>query len=235
MNVTLHKTQTVPDIMVESAYDFEAFLPLGLVRQHTKTEDIPAVTDEVLDLYREAAIQAAEVYTGLSLSKRKVVTEFVSLSVGAQRPRMYGQQWKPTFSHITEYPVSDDFVWYYGHRVDAAPEKVFVRPGSTEIQLPRRHDSFGLGCCNPYGPEPHAKIMYHAGYSCLTQLPAALKLGALKYIAHAVTNAGDTVVATTAAGGKSSSGTAQDVAGASDPAVASGAVAIWRTLVKDVF
>lgn len=52
--------------------DLEELLPLALIRTHTKTDDVPHVTDEQLSLYRSASFEAAEKYTGLVYSRAKI-------------------------------------------------------------------------------------------------------------------------------------------------------------------
>ena len=61
----------------ETGLDWDSYLSIGLIRTHTKTDDVPGVSDELLKLYRAAAVEAAEFYSGLVLSKRKVVTEVI--------------------------------------------------------------------------------------------------------------------------------------------------------------
>ena len=58
-----------------AAFDWSTRLSLDVIRSHTKTDDIPGVTDEQLALYRAAAIEAAERYTGLLLAGQRTITE----------------------------------------------------------------------------------------------------------------------------------------------------------------
>ena len=60
--------------------DWSERLSIDMIRQHTKTDDVPAVTDDQLKLYRDAAIEAAEMYTGLLLSCQKSVVEPIQKS-----------------------------------------------------------------------------------------------------------------------------------------------------------
>src|SRR5688572_13974020 len=66
-----------PYIGDEVLYDLEKLIPISLIREHTKTDDVPAVSDDQLRLYRSASVEAAEQYTGLLLSSSKPITEAV--------------------------------------------------------------------------------------------------------------------------------------------------------------
>lgn len=212
------------DIAVEP-YDFEALLPLELIREHTKTDDVPSVSDALLVLYRQSALEAAQEYTGLLFAERQVMTEDV-------RPPEYrpNRGHARTFNYTLGHATCDGRVWFYGKK-NQAPQLLQAVPGTKSVELPVDHMDFGMGCCNPCGGEALAGVMYVAGFADITRTPAALRLGALKYIAHAVMNAGDNVIQHTVSGSTSSSGsTLQD---ASNPALASGAIEIWRSMVRD--
>lgn len=224
-------------------YDYEAILPLELIREHTKTDDVPSVTDAQLTLYRRAALQAAARYTGLLLDARKTVTEEVE-PPAVYRPSGYGYGGGYGYGHHggtpegtyfmyeLRHPVAEPTVYYYGLQSSRTPEVVGVEVGSRIVRLPRRHNSFGLGCCNPCSDGAGtARVMYVAGYGCLSEVDASVSLGALKYIAHVIENPGDQVVLTTAGGRTQSTGLT--VTDSSNPALASGAIEIWRAAVGD--
>ena len=44
--------------------DWSERLSIDMIRTHTKTDDVPAVTDAQLKMYRDAAIEAAEFLHG---------------------------------------------------------------------------------------------------------------------------------------------------------------------------
>ncbi len=210
-------------------YDMEKILPLEAVRQHTKTDDVPSVTDFQLNLYRRAAIEAAETYTGLILIDRKVITEDVKTPMFHKRARRMYQESKPHFTHKLQYMAAEQTLYYYGLR-NQPPIQVGVSPNGTEVRLPRDHDSFGLNqCCDPCAGNSAARVMYVAGFHTEEDIPAAIMLGALKYIAHTIENAGDNPMVNSIAG--KSQGTGFDMATANNPAVASGAIEIWRSCV----
>ena len=57
------------------AFDWAGRLSIEMVREHTKTDDTPGVSDEMLRLYRQASIEAAEFYTGMLLKGKKTLVE----------------------------------------------------------------------------------------------------------------------------------------------------------------
>ncbi|MGL5734865.1 MAG: hypothetical protein ACRCYS_08360, partial [Beijerinckiaceae bacterium] len=147
-----------PDDLKDERFDLEVILPLGLIRQHTKTDDIPSIGDELLKLYRTGALEAAEAYTGLLLGGKKAVTEAVktpSQNIGSMRRY---------FNHNTRYPLASPLVWFYGFK-SAAPQRLEGTVGSSAVRLPVMTTDFGMGCCSPCGEfDGGAKLLYHAGF-----------------------------------------------------------------------
>lgn len=225
---TEFKRDTVGDapLTAREEWDLNSVLSLADVRAHTKTDDVPSVTDFQLKLYRKAAFEEAQQYTGLMLVGQRIITEDVRPPEPMSYARMQGGM---HFVHTTQYATAQNFVWYYGLK-SQKPQRVAVPIGTNEVKLPRQFDDFGLGCCNPCGSAAHARIQYVAGFGCEADLPAVLLLGVLKYIAHVVENPGDFVVMQGVGGGKKTGG---DIAAAANPAWASGAIELWRTLKRD--
>jgi hypothetical protein len=85
------------------AFDWIARLSIEAIRSHTKTDDIPGVTEQQLILYRAAAIEAAERYTGLLLAGSRTITEPI------QGPR-HPKPGKFTYRHDLKYPSADGYV-----------------------------------------------------------------------------------------------------------------------------
>ena len=199
------------------AYDYEAILPMELVREHTKTDDVLSVTDAQLSLYRKAALEAAEAYTGLPLVARRVQTEVVSFP-RRERDQFYMD--RPNYIvHRATGVFAEPQVYFYGKGV--ATQVFMVTVGTNTVRLPIPFD-FGIGCCNPCGSNSiQAHIQYVSGFSCESDIPAAIRLGALKYIAHTVENLGDKIEKL---GGVLTGREA-------NPALASGAIEIWRSAV----
>lgn len=203
-------------------FDWSARLSLEEIRVHTKTDDVPGVTDEQLQLYRDAAIEAAERYTGLLLSGQKTVTEPIE---GPARVRPGQDFYRVRLRH----PVSDGIVYLYGGW-NAEDNRAFkVLPGSMSIKVPIRKDVIDLSnCCNPcstWNLNSGMMAAYKAGYPSPKEVPAGIVLGILKMIAWTVEHPGD-VLATVADKTRVSSGAMQ---GTNNAAVASGALEIWRT------
>jgi hypothetical protein len=64
-----------PQIGEPIKFDWTSRLSIEAIRDHTKTDDIPGVTDQQLKPNRAAAIEAAEKCTGLLLSGQRTITE----------------------------------------------------------------------------------------------------------------------------------------------------------------
>ena len=90
-----------------TAFDWSARLSIDAIRSHCKLDDVPGVTDEQLALYRAAAIEAAEKYTGLSLAGQRTVTEPIQ---GPAHPK----PGKMSYKFTLKYPVADGMVYLYG-------------------------------------------------------------------------------------------------------------------------
>lgn len=217
--------------MHDVAFDLDEILPLEFVREHTKTDDIPTVTDEQLLLYRSAAFEAAEAYTGLIFTKKKAIIEEV------ERPKPVYGDWgvhvPQRHRHYLRFPVAEPRIYYYGLK-SMAPQELHVAVGKSYVDLPVHHlDFMGMNCCNPCGnsDEHYGRLQYMAGYSCVEELPSILIQGVLKYIAHSVENPGDVVITVTQAGIARNQGAR--LYDASNPSLASGAIELWRVLKSD--
>lgn len=212
-------------------FDLEKVLPLELIREHTKTDDIPTVTDEQILLYRQAAMEAAERYTGLLFTRQSPITEVVDLSRYVPDPDLIYHDGN-RFTHILSHPAATGEVYFYGIS-NVAPRRLVVRPGSRNVILPYINFAINMNCCDPCQDNGNsAYLQYLSGYTCEEQIPAALKLGALKYIAHTIENPGDIVVTVTQAGSARNQGAR--VSDSSNPALASGALDLWRTIGPDM-
>ena len=200
-------------------YDAEKILPLDLVRQHTRTDDVMTVSDELLMLYRDSALQAAQEYTGIPIRERQTVTEPVSIP--RRRHHAFYDNRANYFTHKIGGIFAMPQVYFYGGR-SVGVQTIMVAVNTREIRLPVPVD-FGIGCCNPCADADTPRIQYVSGYSCEADIPAAIAHGALKYIAHSIANAGDTVEKL---GGFL---TGREVS----PALASGAIEIWRSAMPE--
>lgn len=239
MNVRIDNSNEPSETdLVCEPYDFEAILPLELVREHTATDDVTSVSDTLLRLYRRSALESAELYTGKLITGRRTITEIVKTPQPqhSRYHRLHGDlrsdprvDSRPMIIHNTQYAFATDHAFYYGTG-QRFNERVTVKPGTNRVELQIRFAPFGLNCCDPCGPEGEAisRLMYVAGYASECDMPSAIQIGALKYIAHLLENSGDITTVTTTAG--RASGAAPSLGAANDPAVASGAVDIWATI-----
>lgn len=184
----------------------ERLLPLALVRAHTKTDDVPHVTDEQLGLYRQAAFEAAQLYTGIELTGPEFVTQAIPHNQG--RPR----------SIALDRPALDGIVVLSEGMRSAT---LAVAPGATQIRISPDVGSIGggmpgdadLGCSGDV--VAGASIRYRVRQPCDPDLPADVKVGCLQFIGWLIGNPGDNTDVRSAA----------DVRSASR---ASGAINTWR-------
>lgn len=225
-NITTKMEDRVPTFdQPEIAADYEKLLPLELIRQHTKTDDTPRVTDAQLDLYRQAAFEACEQYTGLVWDRVFSVTENVDKPLHDRRGRRRTK-------FILRHAVFDDYLYMYGDGV-LKPVRVDVEPGERTVYLPVVHEVMDANsCCNPCGmggENWRIKVLYRTGQDPKRGAPAMLKLGCLKFIAWAIQNPGDVVMTVQNASRAQASG----IVGTNNGAWASGAIEDWRVLVRD--
>lgn len=218
-----------PPVMTGARFDLDAILPINRIRQYTKTDDVPHVTDDMLRLFRKAAFEAAEEYTGLILSEQRVVIEAVSSPLKLRFRVNTGM----SYTHNTQHPIADEFVWYYGAHRNIGNRQLYVTPGTTTVRIPVTHIAIDAssccgGPCNEPGINWGMRIMYRAGYKCQDDVPAGILLGCLKFIAWSVMNPGDTVMTVRNRAGAGEAG----IIGTNNGAWASGAIEQWRIYVR---
>lgn len=208
--------QTGVPVLASVSHDMELVLPISMIREHTKTDDVATVSDAQLVLYRKAAVETAEEYTGLLIGSKRPITEPVlQPNVGYQRQ---------TFVHNTRFSFADPLAYYFGLR-NMPTTTLQVPVGAQSVILPIMSSAFGMDCCNPCPTvATMGQLMYMAGYGCEADIPARFVVGALKYIAHLIENPGDMV--------RASDRQMTGLAG-NNPALASGAIDIWRTIKPD--
>lgn len=201
--------------------DWSGRLSLEMIRQHTKTDDVPGVTDAQLELYRAAAIEAAELYTGLLLSCQRSVTEPIE---GPAHPR----PGHVTYKHMLRYPSADGLVHLYGGDNPNDNVGFLVAPGSRTIKVPIKTGYIDTtNCCDPcssHHMNGGMMVVYKAGFASADAVPAGIVLGCLQYLAWVIEHPGDEIVTQrnrvdARAGGSS---------GSNNIALASGALETWR-------
>lgn len=206
----------------ETSLDWDSWVSIDMIRQHTKTDDIPAVTDDQLKLYRKAAVEAAEQYTGLLLAKQRMVTEPI------QGPRTV-RPGRTTYKHRLQWPVADGKIYIYGGTAPDTNRAFLVPPNTRTIQVPIRTGILDLSnCCDPcsqWNLNGGLMAMYKAGFSCVEKIPALVVLGVLQYIAWIIEHPGDEFL--TARNRLDTSGKA-GLYGSNNIALVSGALETWR-------
>lgn len=226
--------------------DIEKILSLDLVKIHCKIDDLPGITDEQLMLYREAAFEAAELYTG----KKWVRRERIEQEIKSPRFRTIAQagvarvtvelDYLPVNGIVNVYGTgSQPLFWLSGQALPFMRQDFYstikLPPGAQSFQMQNDQMFYSAGVTgNCYGNNDgmsfeHAglKAVYIAGPPSHEKIPAGLKLGCLKYIAWSVENPGDQFVpmvvrqvgVTTVS---------------NDPAFSSGAIDEWRRLRRRV-
>jgi|EndMetStandDraft_9_1072997.scaffolds.fasta_scaffold10603_2 hypothetical protein len=199
-------------------------LSIDAIRAHTKTDDIPGVTDEQLELYRQASLEAAEMFTGLLLAGQRTVIEPIEGPPAPKPGRMY-------YLHTLQYPVADGIVYLYGGSSAADNRAFTVKPGSRTIKVPIATGFIDLSCpCHPCSTGHHLNggmmAAYRAGFNCPADVPAGVVIGCLQYIAWIVEHPGDELM--TQRNRKDNSTKIGGVSGSNNIAMVSGALESWR-------
>lgn len=200
----------------------EEFLPISIIRDHIKANDIPLVTDDQLVLYRQAAFEAAEQYTGMVWHGVQRWQQDASLPEGKNPFR------QKSILRL-DRPVMDGVVTVVGH---SGSRTYSVAPGARKVAI----DVFSIGmdintCCSPcqqnsinYG----CIAYYNTGITCADQLPGGIRLGMLKFIAWNVENPGDVLMTVKGAESNATTG----IIGTNNAAWASGAIEMWRPYAR---
>lgn len=210
-------TEPLKEGDTQGGVNWDEYLSIELIRRHTKTDDVPGVSDAQLRLYRAAAVEAAEFYTGMMLSKQKVFTEILPV----RKPRL-----RHDYIIVKlQYPSSDGIVYIYGGNQN--PDVIHVTPNSRKVRFPSRffYTPDLSNCCNPCSVATNGlRILYKAGFSCADQIPAGILLGILQFVAWVVEHPGDEVLSMrntlSARGGA--------IIGTNNIALISGALESWR-------
>lgn len=212
------------ELPADKAVDLEGALSIELIRSHTKTDDAPHVTDDLLRLYRKAAVEQAELYTGRVWGSARTVTQSIAT-------RAHSSRFRRRTRIDLDYPALEGFVTLYGGSL-ASPVRIDVAPGTTRIDVPVMSETMD-GCCSPCGAGVEnfgLRAIYRTGVNCGADIPSGIVLGCLKYIAWTIANPGD-VLATMNNG---TSNGASGVGGTNNAAWASGAIEQWRTYKRRV-
>lgn len=199
----------------------EDILTIDAIRTHTKTDDVEYVTDEQLALYRKAAFEAAEQYTGRLFTELKQYNEPIEQKWDGIRVRK-------TMKHRLRYPTADGIVHIYGSHQKLQDTTLRVEPGTRVIRVPVLNNSWdSFRCCDPCqhnGANQGMRAMYMAGLSCKEDVPAGIVVGVLKHIAWNVMHPGDEIMTVRNKINAGESG----IIGSNNVALISGALEQWR-------
>lgn len=218
--------ENAPPSLDAKTVDLELLCPLSLIRTHTKTDDVPTVTDAQLELYRASAFEAAEKYTSRIFTQQRPITE----SVARPRPR----RWRDSYTFRLKHPSSDGRVYLYGSHNGLGQRMIDIGPGNREVTIPVMSGAFDASsCCDPCrsGNDLNNgwKVLYRAGVSCADDVPRGIIVGVLKFIAWMVENPGDVIMTVRNSKNTASTG----ITGTNNGAFASGAIEQWRIYVDD--
>jgi hypothetical protein len=213
-----------------TAMDWEPRLGLEFIRSHAKIDDVPAVMDEQLRLYRSAAMESAEHYTGLLLSSQRTVTEPIEGPAKVRPNAIY-------YTHTLQYPVSDGYVYLYGGNHVADNTTFRVPIGSRRVKVPIRKDLVDFSnCCDPcatWAVNGGMLAAYRAGYKSAHDIPATVILGMLQFITWCIEHPGDELL-TQRNRIETRAGLA-GLQGSNNIAMISGAIETWRMIDPEAF
>lgn len=205
-----------------AVHDLEKLCPISSIREYTKTDDIPYVTDDQLALYRRAAFESTEHYAGiLTIGTRRVIEPI-------KVPMRAGRSLRPFVKHRLSLRPSQDIAYMYGPGLS---EVTHIEIGKRMLRLPNLfYGADWSQCCAPCGSNDSLfMIAYTAGYASCDEVPAGIILGVLKYIAWAISNPGDELKTVNNSAQNSRFG----LSGTNNIAWASGALELWRQYNED--
>jgi hypothetical protein len=197
---------------------YDELVPISLIRTHTKTDDILSVTDEQLELYRQSAIEAAQLYTGYLIDAYRDMTLRLPYKNSNKRTVTY------TLPH---HAAAETVYWREGRQAGSSMIPMFSR----RLKINNVFYNAGINsCCEPCGSTHNLGLVvtYKTGFKCAADVPASIKLGILKFIAWSVANAGDEVVTLFTGETRLNSASSYGIAGTNNTAWASGAIELWR-------
>jgi len=213
------------------ALDWEARLGVEFIRHHAKIDDVPSVLDEQIRLYRSAALESAEQYTGLLLSHMRTVEEAIE-GPSRLRPNM------SYYTHRLQFPTADGYVYLYGGTHIADNRTFRVKPGTRKIKVPIVKDMIDLSnCCDPcstpWAINGGMLAAYRAGYKTADDVPVTVILGMLQFITWCIEHPGDELL-TQRNRVETRAGLA-GLQGSNNIAMISGALETWRVIDPEAF
>lgn len=216
----------IPPLAGCGNFDLEEILPVSAIRVHTKTDDVPHVTDDQLRFYRDVAFENAEQYTSMFIRGIRQITEPLPSRFGSSFTR------KNTTKFKLKYNSTDGLVYIYGGSQGLNNQTVMILPNTRTVRINFSVPLIDLTpCCGPCSNNPSmGYVLYRAGFSCAKDIPKGIILGVLKLISWFVSNPGDEVMTVR---NQSSSRNDTGIVGTNNGAWASGAIELWRQYVPD--
>lgn len=209
------------DIISQHKFDHETVLPISTIREHSKTDDTPQVTDEQIKLYRTAAFEQAELYTGRVILGHKQIMERFFIEGNEReltRPKRT-HRLKLTYTPLDRSVIVSDFG---GKNKQVLKTKLNDR----KLEVPVGVVGVNMGnCCAGLGLEYNAQALYRTGYETPEDIPGTLLFGCLKFLTWAIFNPGDELLTVRNRLGTTETG----LIGTNNGAWASGAIEHWKT------
>ena len=205
------------DYAAQTAYE-ESLVPIQVIRAHIRDDDTYRYSDEQLTLYRGAAIEACETYTGVKFGQSTYqVSENVTVRQG------YGFGARPTMMRLKS-PCVDGIL---SINSGGSLQTLVGAPGAREFNLSIINETLNFGNCGGAcggSPTSQITVTYKTGNGFRGDVPRTIILGLLKFIAWSAENPGDDVV--TIQGYQIARG--QTLQGTNSAVIASGASELWR-------
>jgi len=169
-------------------------LPIEIIRQHTKTDDDPAISDTLLALYRRAALEEAERWTGWGLSGRRTITEFLTLPKRRSFASHLDLRSRPFITIYLKNAPNNGRVIVNGGGLENPLEVTATGADGRAIHLNQDIFPSQLNCCEGgCGERNPLTATYSIGADCDADVPAVILLGALQLIAYYISHPGDVI------------------------------------------
>jgi hypothetical protein len=207
--------------LTRTDYEEEKILPIDTIREHTKTDDTPTVTDDQIVLYRATAFEQAELYTGRVITGTALVAEGFKIP-GSDR-NFHARSHRIRLSYL---PV--DNVVNIMETAGKVRKRIPLKRNSRKVDVPADacNMNFANCCaCEGQGFEFDLRTQYVTGYRTIEDIPSTLLYGCLKFITWAIANPGDELLTVRNRLGTTETG----LIGTNNGAWASGAIESWMT------
>jgi hypothetical protein len=209
----------IVDIISEKMLDLDKLIPMQMMRDHTKTNDIVQVTDTQLLFYREVAMEQAELYTGRFVHRLVSIAETVETDTGRMGFRE-SYQVKLSYTPLGGL-VSIGTQGGTRHRTK-------VKKDDRVVKVPMFTGEITWNdCCRPCGGPMGNRgyqAFYDSGYRTEDDVPSTILYGCLKFITWAMANPGDELLTVRNRLGTTETG----LIGTNNGAWASGAIEHWQ-------